>query len=133
MSKVRGLPDFDTLWSRRTTLETADETIEVLSLPDLVTAKKTQRDKDWPMITRLVEAHYAQHAQASEDAIIDFWLRELRSPAILIEVAGSAPQVCQRLKAIRPLLGLAAAGDEALLAKALRAEEDAEQIGRAHV
>ena len=108
MSKVRGLPDFDTLWSRRTTLETADETIDVLSLPDLVTAKKTQRDKDWPMIKRLVEAHYAQHAQAPEDVMVDFWLRELRSPAILIEVAGSAPHVCQRLKPVRPLLEHAA-------------------------
>ena len=108
MSKVRGLPDFDTLWSRRTTLETADETIDVLSLPDLVTAKKTQRDKDWPMIARLVEAHYAQHAQAPEDVMVDFWLRELRSPAILIEVAGSAPHVCQRLKPVRPLLEHAA-------------------------
>lgn len=127
MSKVRGLPDFDTLWSRRTTLETANETIDVLSLPDLVTAKKTQRDKDWPMITRLVEAHYAQHPQASEDVMIDFWLRESRTPVILIEVAGSAPQVCQRLKPVRPLLEHAAAGNEALLATALRAEEDAER------
>jgi hypothetical protein len=127
MSKVRGLPDFETLWSRRTTLETADETIDVLSLPDLVTAKKTQRDKDWPMITRLVEAHYAQHAQAREDVMVDFWLRELRSPAILIEVAGSALQVCQRLKPVRPLLEHAATGSKALLATALRAEEDAER------
>ena len=132
MSKVRGLPDFDTLWSRRTTLETADETIDVLSLPDLVTAKKTQRDKDWPMIARLVEAHYAQHAQAPEDVMVDFWLRELRSPAILIEVAGSAPKVCQRLKPVRPLLEHAAAGSEALLATSLRAEEDAEREADRH-
>lgn len=127
MSKVRGLPDFDTLWNRRTTLETADETIDVLSLPDLVIAKKTQRDKDWPMITRLVEAHYAQHALAPEDVMIDFWLRELRSPAILIEVARSAPLVCQQLKPFRSLLEYAAVGSEASLTAALRAEEDAER------
>ena len=42
MAKVRGLPDFSRLWDRRTTLETENETIEVLSLPDLVVAKKTQ-------------------------------------------------------------------------------------------
>ena len=36
-------------------------TLELLSLPDLVTAKKTQRDKDWPMIRRLIEANYVQH------------------------------------------------------------------------
>jgi hypothetical protein len=84
------------------------------------------------MITRLVEAHYAQHAQAPEDVMVDFWLRELRSPAILIEVAGSAPHVCQRLKPVRPLLEHAAAGSEALLATALRAEEDVEREADRH-
>ena len=127
MAKVRGLPDFATLWERRTTLETGNETIEVLSLPDLVVAKKTQRDKDWPMITRLVEAHYAQHADSSEEAIIEFWLRELRSPVILIDVARLSPQVCQRLLQQRPLLEHAAGGNEVSLRAALRAEEDAER------
>ncbi len=127
MSKLRGLPDFETLWGRRTTLETGDEAIDVLCLPDLVTAKKTQRDKDWPMIARLVEAHYARHGDTADDAVLAFWLLELRSLAILIEVARTAPQLCQRLAAGRPLLDHAAAGDETRLAVALRAEEDAER------
>ena len=59
MSKMRGVDPFPNLWERRTTLQTPDGTIcDLLSLPDLVLAKKTQRDKDWPMIRRLVEAHY---------------------------------------------------------------------------
>ena len=33
-------------------------TYELLGIEDLVKAKKTQRDKDWPMIRRLVDAHY---------------------------------------------------------------------------
>jgi hypothetical protein len=127
MAKLRGLPDFETLWNRRTTLETPTETIEVLSLPDLVTAKKTQRDKDWPMIARLVEAHYARHEQAADDTMHDFWLRELRSPTILIEVARSAPRVCERLQTARPLLEHAAAGSESRLVAALRAEEEVER------
>lgn len=127
MSKLRGLPDFETLWGRRTTLETAGGDIDVLSLPDLVIAKKTQRDKDWPMLARLVEAHYARHADAPDDAMLDFWLRELRSPAILVDVARSAPDACRRLSAVRPLLGHAAAGSESLLAAALRAEEESER------
>jgi len=127
MAKIRGLPDFGTLWNRRTTLETADTLIDVLALPDLVTAKKTQRDKDWPMIGRLVEAHYARHARAPHDAMIDFWLRELRSPPILIDVAQAAPQICQKLEPVRPLLAHAAAGDAESLATALRSEEDAER------
>ncbi len=56
MSKMRGVAPFAELWSRRTTLIVDDDPIDVLSLPDLVQAKKTQRDKDWPMIARLLEA-----------------------------------------------------------------------------
>ena len=57
MSRMRGVADFCELWERRTTLQGEDGTIfELMSLPDLVQAKKTQRDKDWPMIRRLIEA-----------------------------------------------------------------------------
>jgi hypothetical protein len=132
MSKIRGLPDFTVLWDRRTTLETGGETIEVLSLPDLVAAKKTQRDKDWPMITRLVEAHYAQHLDVTDETVIRFWLRELRSPAILIDVARSAPTVCESLLHARPLLQHAVAGSEELLKATLREEEDAEREADRH-
>jgi len=127
MSRLRGLPDFGTLWERRTTLETDAVAIDVLSLPDLVVAKKTQRDKDWPMLTRLVEAHYARHADAADEMMQDFWLRELRSPALLVEVARSAPAACARLAAERPLLRHALAGGERLLVTSLREEEDAER------
>jgi len=57
MSRMRGVDAFPDLWNRRTILDVAGESIELLSLPDLVQAKKTQRDKDWPMITRLLEAN----------------------------------------------------------------------------
>ncbi len=127
MSKVRGLPGFDVLWDRRSTLETAGDAIDVLSLPDLVTAKKTQRDKDWPMIARLVEAHYAVHAAAPDEAAVEFWLRESRSPEILIDVAMMHADACRRLEPVRPLLAAARAGDRGQLASALRAEEDAER------
>ncbi len=53
MSRMRGVTDFHTLWERRTTLVMDDGTLcdlLSLSLGDLVQAKKTQRDKDWPMI-----------------------------------------------------------------------------------
>jgi hypothetical protein len=54
MSKMRGVDSFAKLWKRRTTIELPDGTkCDLLSLPDLVLAKKTQRDKDWPMIQRL--------------------------------------------------------------------------------
>ncbi len=56
MSVMRGVAPFEELWQRRTTLEVASGLcIELVSLPDLVDTKKTQRDKDWPMLRRLVE------------------------------------------------------------------------------
>lgn len=132
MSKLRGLPDFETLWNRRTTLETPAEAIDMLSLPDLVTAKKTQRDKDWPMIARLVEAHYARHAESPDDTMRSFWLRELRSPEILIDVARSTPRIREQVQGVRPLLEHAVAGSESRLVAALRAEEEAEREADRH-
>ena len=59
MTKMRGVDSFAKLWRRRTTLVFEDATkCEIMSLPDLVQAKKTQRDKDWPMMRRLIEVNY---------------------------------------------------------------------------
>jgi hypothetical protein len=77
MTKLRDLPNFSELWSRRTTItESNGEEIHLLSVPDLVNAKKTQRSKDWPMISALVEGHYEQHASEPNSHRIEFWLRE---------------------------------------------------------
>jgi hypothetical protein len=127
MSRMRGLPAFEDLWDRRTTIETDKGPIEVLGLPDLVTAKKTQRDKDWPMITRLLEAHYVQRSESPVDADIDFWLRESRTPAVLIDVARSWRDRCRAVQSVRPLLVHAIAADEVLLNEGLRAEETRER------
>ncbi|HXM34131.1 MAG TPA: hypothetical protein VN920_03015, partial [Pyrinomonadaceae bacterium] len=44
MTKMRGVESFSKLWSRRTTLTADDGTsYQLMSLPDLVKAKKTQR------------------------------------------------------------------------------------------
>jgi hypothetical protein len=90
MATMRGVAPFDEIWLRRTTVAVDDELgnaveVDIMSLPDLVQAKKTQRDKDWPMIRRLVDASYAataEHAEATEEQI-GFWLRELRTPEFL--------------------------------------------------
>jgi hypothetical protein len=87
MSRMRGVDPFPALWDRRTTLQIESEAVELLSLPDLVKAKKTQRDKDWPMITRMLEASFFQGRDQPTAARIDFWLRELRTPSLLIESA----------------------------------------------
>ena len=127
MARVRGLADFALLWQRRSTIDTVDGPIELLALSDLVTAKKTQRDKDWPMITRLVEADYATHAPDADTDRLAFWLTEARTPALLIEIARAHPGAVRVAAAGRPLLAHALEGDSGALASALRAEEQGER------
>ena len=93
MSKMRGVGPFAELWDRRTVLETKDGSrYDLLSLPDLVTAKKTQRDTDWPMIRRLVEANYATTRDEPTPKRVRFWLAEARTPELLVELAGRFPE-----------------------------------------
>jgi hypothetical protein len=128
MAKMRGVSPFDQLWRRRTVIQLPDGTAcDLLSLPDLVQAKKTQRDKDWPMIRRLIEAHYFENRKGLAAAHVRFWLRELRTPELLIEVARSNPAPCRKLLAVRPLLEYATASGIAALEHALREEETAER------
>jgi hypothetical protein len=124
MSRMRGVADFDSLWQRRTTLQGADGTIyELMSLPDLVQAKKTQRDKDWPMIRRLIEADHAACRDHPETSRLRLWLREARTPVLLIELARSHHVLAQELAVERPSLVAAIQGDEAALESALLKEE----------
>jgi hypothetical protein len=124
MSKMRGVDSFARLWRRRTTIELPDRTkCDLISLPDLVQAKKTQRDKDWPMIRRLVEAHYFAHRAKPRAAQVIFWLKELRTPQLLIEVAQAHASPARRLAAKRPLLRQAVSGRLDQLEKALSEEE----------
>ena len=128
MSKMRGVDVFAKLWRRRTTIELPDGTkCDLLSLPDLVQAKKTQRDKDWPMIRRLVEAHYFQNRAQPNPAQIRFWLQELRTPEILLELAEHYALISRRLVSVRPLLAHAVTGETQKLEQALLAEESAER------
>jgi hypothetical protein len=93
MPKMRGVDPFPDLWERRTTLQTPSGTLcELLSLPDLALAKKTQRDKDRPMIRRLVEAHYFENKTAPNSDQIDFRFRELRTPVFRIDRARIWPR-----------------------------------------
>jgi len=128
MSQMRGVESFARLWRRRTVIELPDNTLcDLLSLPDLVQAKKTQRDKDWPMLRRLVEAHYFEHQKTPTKAQLKFWLQELRTPSLLIELARNHPRLCRRLAPERPLLAHAVAGKPRQLERALSAEETVER------
>ena len=103
MSVLRGVAPFPELWQRRTALQYDDGTlIELLSLPDLIAAKKTQRDKDWLMLRRLVDAHYFAHREGARPDQIAFWLRESRSPAILLDLALMHVQIAKSMVDERP-------------------------------
>ena len=123
MSVLRGVAPFDDLWPRRTTVEIDGDPIELMGLPDLVSAKKTQRDKDWPMIRRLVEANYFAHRSDPTPEQIRFWLAELRTAALLTEVARRFPDLATEAVAVRPAVAAAIVGDEAAVERALTDEQ----------
>jgi hypothetical protein len=128
MSRLRGVEEFEVLWERRTTLTDTDGTVyELLGLPDLVQAKKTQRNKDWPMLQRLLEAHYLRQRGASTPERQRFWLLELRTPELLMEAAQQWPQLTEQIAHQRPLLLLAVSGQLDQLGEALSVEEQAER------
>ena len=60
MSVLRDMEPFEVLWNRRTVIESEGVEIDMLSLADLVRAKKTQGDQDWPMLRRLVDRSWFQ-------------------------------------------------------------------------
>ena len=125
MSKMRGVDSFPRLWRRRTTIQLPGGTkCDLLSLPDLVKAKKTQRDKDWPMVRRLVEAHYFSQDSKPSAATIEFWLRELRTAELLLEVARDYTPRAMKFASRRRLLHAAILGDLPALEHGLRIEEN---------
>jgi len=116
------------LWERRTVL--ADEggaEFHLLSVPDLVQAKKTQRMKDWPVIELLVAIHYRENKATIRPDWADFWLREARTPELLVELVQRLPSETQMLRERRPLLQFAISGNVDSLREALDAEVRAEQ------
>jgi hypothetical protein len=104
MSKMRGVDAFAELWKRRTTLaDDAGNEYHLLSLNDLVQAKKTQRDRDWPMIARLLEANHHANGENPTDAHVRFWLLEMRTPELLRLVAQRFAEIAQEFVSRRPL------------------------------
>jgi len=128
MARLRGLSGFPILWRKRH-IWRLSSSLEVagLSLNDLVRAKKTQRDKDWPMIRRLVEADYFTHRGKAGAKQIGFWLTEARSPEILIELKREFPAKFAQEAKKRGLLRAVGKKPVQVLEKLLRREEDHER------
>ena len=96
----------------------------MLSLRDLVQSKKTQRDKDWGHLRRLVEADYLSRRDQAGPADILWWLAELRTPAYLMALANERPDLVSRVPTRPWLLSALDQGEEAV-ARELRQEEEA--------
>lgn len=128
MSKMRGVADFPVLWDRRTTAELDGGAIDLLALQDLIIAKKTQRDKDWPMIRRLVEAHYLNHeADPNADRIL-FWLSECRTPKLLRELGRRFPEALRVPPACRLWIADLEVLTDAEIENALASEEQRQRL-----
>lgn len=127
MAKMRGVDEFPALWARRTTIQADDGDYELLSLPDLVQAKKTQRSKDWPMIKALVDTNFFENRNSPTPEQIRFWLLELRTAQWLCSAAQTHAAQAGPLQSVRPLLAQAVAGDEGAVDAELLLEEQCER------
>lgn len=123
MSRMRGVDDFDQLWERRFVVNAPEGPINLISIPDLVKAKKTQRSKDWPMIERLVEVTYFSKTIPRTDSLVDFWLQELRTPDLLLRVALDYPDKTLAHADRRPVLRAAIAGNRDEIDRLLAEEQ----------
>ena len=128
MTRLRDLPPFAVLWERRTVISgDGGEEFHLLSIPDLVNAKKTQRMKDWPIIELLVAIHYRENGASPCSDWIEFWLAQARTPELLAELVRRFPNEARAQSTRRPLLRLAFSGESETLRAALDAEVRAEQ------
>lgn len=129
MAKMRGCSDFEELWKRRSIVELPEiGAIGLLSLSDLIQAKKTQREKDWPMIRRLIETDIAQNSLNPDMGKIDLWFRECRTPVLLVQLAAQYMEVYKKTTTSRPLLTAALERNMEKLESLLQKEEMDEKI-----
>ncbi|MEW6620889.1 MAG: hypothetical protein AB1422_16410 [bacterium] len=126
---MRGVSSFPELWKHREEVELPEiGKVAVIGLPELVKAKKTQRDKDWLMIRRLIEGDiYRASVNPPQDKVC-FWLLECRTPELLISLANKYTLIASQLVERHPLLQFAIEGKREEIQKLLREEEDKERI-----
>jgi hypothetical protein len=123
MAVLRGCDPFPQLWARRTEVELPGAgAVPLLSLRDLVQSKKTQRDKDWSHVRRLVEADYLARLGEAKDEDALWWLAELVTPRYLADLARARPQLVARI-ASRPWLAMAVKQGEAATEQQLFEEQ----------
>jgi hypothetical protein len=130
MGRMRGADPFPRLWLRRTLIRLPGiGQVPVVSLPDLVRIKQTQRDKDWIMVRRLVEADFESHRGAATGRQIRFWLSEARTAPLLKHLVRTfALETLEILPRRRAVLSAALRGTLASVEKALKREEARQRL-----
>lgn len=124
ISQLRGCGSFDELWKRKNTITLKDGSkIDVIELRDLVQSKKTQRDKDWFMLRRLVENDIILHRDSPSKEQVRWWLCESRNARHLMEIAEKYPRLVKECMRHRPLLSFAISADLEPLESGLKDEE----------
>ena len=128
MSKMRGCAEFDILWRRRKRLSLKNGiTLNIIGLQDLVCSKKTQRDKDWLMLKRLVDNDIISKKYRAAPGTIKWWLNECRNADILIELANRYNKYAKEIAKTRPLISFAVKEDGHKLSIKLNEEERGER------
>lgn len=125
---LRGVGSFENLWPNRRSISIeAGIPVEVIGLQDLVRSKKTQRDKDWPMIRRLVEADIANSGESPTRDQIRFWIEECRTPEILVSLVAQHSDLAEEIAHHRPAILAATRRDRPEIESQLRIEEETER------
>lgn len=128
MGRLKGCEPFNRLWTRRSRVRVSGAgNIDVISLADLVESKKTQRDKDWLMLTRLVENDVFLKDGRGIPSKVSWWLNQGRVAGTLVRLCADYPVLARKVAARRPLLLEALKGDLKRVAALLKKEEAAER------
>lgn len=124
IGKLRGCSNFETMWNRRTTAVLSNSLkIDILGIADLVKCKKTQRDKDWFMLNRLVENDILLNQPNANEGKIKWWFLECRSTETLFNLVQKFPGYIDNCIKERPLLKYVKENNKETLEKMLYEEE----------
>ena len=128
MSKLKGCDAFEKLWTRHNRVKISGMgAIDIISLEDLVESKKTQRDKDWFMLSRLVENDIFINKGSASPAKVGWWLAQCREPETLVRLCADHPGPAHKDVTRRPLLRAAIDNNLKKLSDMLKKEEAAER------
>lgn len=128
LSTLKGCDHFEKLWKRRKRVSLKGKgVIDVISLYDLVESKKTQRDKDWLMLRRLVDNDIILKRYKAKPIHINWWLRECGNLQILITLVKKYPELAKQCAKSRNLLYSAISDNITELKQRLKKEEDIER------